>query len=88
MANPGYRSIGLCTCCLATNLLQQLRQYPRYGLWKRLLVIVLSYQRTTVFGLTDEVVEFQGVTGFENASGYLLNASNISIQGNGGCSEV
>lgn len=25
---------------------------------------------------------------FENASGYLLNASNIYIQGNGGCPDV
>ncbi|CZR66128.1 uncharacterized protein PAC_16029 [Phialocephala subalpina] len=40
---------------------------------------------TTVFSLTDEVVKPQGATGFENASGYLLNASNIYIQGNGGC---
>jgi len=40
---------------------------------------------TTVFSLTDEVVEPQGATGFESASGYLKNASNILIQGNGGC---
>lgn len=43
---------------------------------------------TTVFSLTDEVVEPQGITGFENVSGYLQNASNIYIQGNGGCSLV
>jgi len=30
-------------------------------------------------------VEPQGATGFESASGYLKNASNILIQGNGGC---
>jgi hypothetical protein len=35
--------------------------------------------------LTDEVVEPQGATGFEAASGYFKNASNIFIQGNGGC---
>jgi hypothetical protein len=40
---------------------------------------------TTVFSLTDEIVEPQGATGFEAASGYLKNASNILIQGNGGC---
>lgn len=41
---------------------------------------------TTVFSLLDEVVQPQGATGFENASGFLKNASNIFIQGNGGCS--
>lgn len=40
---------------------------------------------TTVFSITDEVVQPQGATGFEDASGYLKNASNILIQGNGGC---
>lgn len=43
---------------------------------------------TTVFSITDEVVQPQGATGFENASGFLKNASNIFIQGNGGCSFV
>lgn len=45
---------------------------------------------TTVFSLTDEVVEPQGATGFESASGYLKGemASNILIQGNGGCPVV
>lgn len=42
---------------------------------------------TTVLSITDEVVQPQGATGFENASGFLkgVNASNIFIQGNGGC---
>jgi hypothetical protein len=39
---------------------------------------------TTVFSLIDEVVEPQGASGFEAASSYLNNASNIFIQGNGG----
>lgn len=45
---------------------------------------------TTVFSLTDEIVEPQGATGFESASGYLKGslASNIYIQGNGGCSVI
>lgn len=40
---------------------------------------------TTVFSFTDEIVQPQGITGFEAASGYMKNASNIFIQGNGGC---
>lgn len=40
---------------------------------------------TAIFSITDEVVQPQGATGFEAASGYLIGASNILIQGNGGC---
>ena len=45
---------------------------------------------TSLFSILDEVVQPQGSTGFENASGFLKgsNTSNILIQGNGGCPVV